>query len=218
MVLQEKAKPAAAPPPPARDPARSRPGRRASCSSPPASCCCSLWPGSCGGPTWNPTPGSSEAVKDFARGIWRTADARAAPPDGPPAPVPGLRRAGCGAAPATAGPSASCTFPVSAPDYTRPIVQGTTPDVLDTLGLGPLRQHRHARGVGNFAVAGHRQTARCRPGQHPHPGARGQDLRPDPGRLLRLRLPEQPDSPAHRGRCPAAGADAGPGVAPTESS
>lgn len=43
-------------------------------------------------------------------------------------------------------------------DYTRPLVQGTTPAVLDTLGLGHYEGTALPGAVGNVAVAGHRQT------------------------------------------------------------
>lgn len=43
-------------------------------------------------------------------------------------------------------------------DYTRPIVQGTSTDVLDTLGLGHYSNTAMPGATGNFAVAGHRQT------------------------------------------------------------
>ncbi len=43
-------------------------------------------------------------------------------------------------------------------DYTRPIVQGTSTDVLDTLGLGHYSDTAMPGATGNFAVAGHRQT------------------------------------------------------------
>lgn len=43
-------------------------------------------------------------------------------------------------------------------DYYRPLVQGTGVDVLDTLGLGHYQSTALPGGVGNFAVAGHRQT------------------------------------------------------------
>jgi sortase A len=42
--------------------------------------------------------------------------------------------------------------------YTRPIVQGTTPALLDTLGIGHYEGTAMPGAVGNFAVAGHRQT------------------------------------------------------------
>jgi sortase A len=44
------------------------------------------------------------------------------------------------------------------PDYSRPIVQGTGPAVLDSLGIGHYAGTAMPGGVGNFAVAGHRQT------------------------------------------------------------
>ena len=43
-------------------------------------------------------------------------------------------------------------------DYTRPLVQGTTPAVLDTLGIGHYEGTAMPGAVGNVAVAGHRQT------------------------------------------------------------
>ena len=43
-------------------------------------------------------------------------------------------------------------------NYTRPIVEGTSADVLDTLGLGHYGNTSMPGAVGNFAVAGHRQT------------------------------------------------------------
>jgi sortase A len=44
------------------------------------------------------------------------------------------------------------------PDYTRPIIEGTDAGVLDTLGLGHYGTTSMPGAVGNFAVAGHRQT------------------------------------------------------------
>ncbi|BCW56676.1 sortase A [Paenarthrobacter nicotinovorans] len=43
-------------------------------------------------------------------------------------------------------------------DYTRPIIEGTGADVLDTLGLGHYGSTSMPGSIGNFAVAGHRQT------------------------------------------------------------
>jgi sortase A len=43
-------------------------------------------------------------------------------------------------------------------DYSRPIVQGTGPAVLDSLGIGHYAGTAMPGEVGNFAVAGHRQT------------------------------------------------------------
>lgn len=42
--------------------------------------------------------------------------------------------------------------------YTRPIVEGIGPDVLDSLGLGHYPSTAMPGAVGNFVVAGHRQT------------------------------------------------------------
>ena len=42
--------------------------------------------------------------------------------------------------------------------YTRPIVQGTGPSVLDTLGVGHYEGTSMPGAEGNFALAGHRQT------------------------------------------------------------
>ncbi len=43
-------------------------------------------------------------------------------------------------------------------DYSRPLVEGTSPDVLDSLGLGRYGATAMPGAIGNFAVAGHRQT------------------------------------------------------------
>lgn len=43
-------------------------------------------------------------------------------------------------------------------NYVRPIVEGTSPAELDTLGLGRYTDTALPGEVGNFAVAGHRQT------------------------------------------------------------
>jgi sortase A len=43
-------------------------------------------------------------------------------------------------------------------DYSRPLVDGTAPAQLNTLGLGHYETSAMPGGVGNFAVAGHRQT------------------------------------------------------------
>lgn len=43
-------------------------------------------------------------------------------------------------------------------DYSRPLVQGTGLDVLDTLGLGHYENTAMPGDIGNFAIAGHRQT------------------------------------------------------------
>lgn len=43
-------------------------------------------------------------------------------------------------------------------DYARPLAEGTGTHVLDTLGLGHYAHSAMPGGIGNFAVAGHRQT------------------------------------------------------------
>lgn len=43
-------------------------------------------------------------------------------------------------------------------NYSRPLVEGVSPAELDTLGLGRYESSTMPGGVGNFAVAGHRQT------------------------------------------------------------
>mgnify|MGYP001033075355 CR=1 FL=1 len=43
-------------------------------------------------------------------------------------------------------------------DYSRPVIEGTTSQVLDTLGLGHYEGSAMPGEQGNFAVAGHRQT------------------------------------------------------------
>lgn len=43
-------------------------------------------------------------------------------------------------------------------DYQRPIAQGSSNDVIDTLGLGHYEDTAMPGGVGNFSLAGHRQT------------------------------------------------------------
>lgn len=42
--------------------------------------------------------------------------------------------------------------------YSRPLVDGTAPEQLNTLGLGRYETSAMPGGVGNFAMAGHRQT------------------------------------------------------------
>lgn len=43
-------------------------------------------------------------------------------------------------------------------DYSRPVIEGTTPEVLDTLGLGHYEGTAMPGDEGNFSLAGHRQT------------------------------------------------------------
>lgn len=49
-------------------------------------------------------------------------------------------------------------IPRFGPEYSRPMVEGTSPEVLDTLGLGHYEGSAMPGQVGNFALAGHRQT------------------------------------------------------------
>lgn len=98
-----------------------------------------------------------EVVKDFARGLSGPAHAVVPPPD------PGAGNVAA-SAPAVAGePETGATIgvvyvPRFGAEYTRPVVQGTTPAVLDSLGLGHYEGTAMPGAAGNFAVAGHRQT------------------------------------------------------------
>ena len=101
------------------------------------------------------------AVKDFARDL-----------GGPVAPAPtpaatgGTAASGpkdygtpvVGEAPGHGGTIGIMYIPRFGENYTRPIVEGTSGDVLDTLGLGHYGNTSMPGAVGNFAVAGHRQT------------------------------------------------------------
>lgn len=101
----------------------------------------------------------SRVIAEFARELGDPADqsadaAAAAPPsagDGFGVPV-------VGTAPGQAGTIGIMYIPRFGADYTRPIVEGTSGDVLDTLGLGHYSTTAMPGAVGNFAVAGHRQT------------------------------------------------------------
>lgn len=90
-----------------------------------------------------------DVVKDFAQSQ-APAPQPAGPADyGPPA---------VGAEPGTGETIGIIYVPRFGADYTRPIVQGTTPAVLDALGLGHYAGTAMPGDIGNFAVAGHRQT------------------------------------------------------------
>lgn len=98
----------------------------------------------------------SAAVKDFTRDL-----------GGPVTPAPsaeapaGPKNYGAPAvaqAPGHGGTIGIMYIPRFGENYTRPIVEGTTADVLDTLGLGHYGGTAMPGAVGNFAVAGHRQT------------------------------------------------------------
>ncbi|UEL28613.1 class E sortase [Pseudarthrobacter sp. L1SW] len=99
----------------------------------------------------------SEVIKEFAQDI---AGAAPAAPAAAPPPAAGedFGEPVVAAAPAHGGTIGIMYIPRFGANYTRPIVQGTTSDVLDTLGLGHYGTTAMPGAVGNFAVAGHRQT------------------------------------------------------------
>jgi sortase A len=108
------------------------------------------------------------AVKDFARQFNSAGPDVAALGDGQKAqssraaPSVGAE-GGYGPVPSSSEPADGETIgllyvPRFGADYSRPIVQGTGPAVLDSLGIGHYAGTAMPGGVGNFAVAGHRQT------------------------------------------------------------
>lgn len=102
----------------------------------------------------------SEVVKDFARELGGPATPKQPPTPGSGA-APGTADYGTpvvAKAPAHGGTIGIMYIPRFGPNYARPIVEGTTADVLDTLGLGHYGSTAMPGAVGNFAVAGHRQT------------------------------------------------------------
>jgi sortase A len=87
-------------------------------------------------------------AKDFAGPV--TPAAPAGPPNyGKPVVAP---------APTHGGMIGIMYIPRFGPDYSRPIMEGTGSDILDTLGLGHYGTTSMPGAPGNFAVAGHRQT------------------------------------------------------------
>lgn len=98
----------------------------------------------------------SAVIKEFAQGLRGTVPA-APEPDPTAAPVD-YGTPAVSPAPGHAGTIGIMYIPRFGPNYTRPIVQGTSGDVLDTLGLGHYANTAMPGAVGNFAVAGHRQT------------------------------------------------------------
>ncbi|WP_411374864.1 class E sortase [Arthrobacter sp. MPF02] len=98
----------------------------------------------------------SEVIKEFAQDLGSAAPA--APAEAGPAPSEDFGEPVVGVAPGHAGTIGIMYIPRLGPNYTRPIVEGTTSDVLDTLGLGHYPNTAMPGAVGNFAVAGHRQT------------------------------------------------------------
>ncbi|MFF1252366.1 class E sortase [Pseudarthrobacter sp. NPDC058329] len=102
----------------------------------------------------------SAIIKEFAQDLGAAAPAAPEAADAPAAP-PASEDFGppvVSAAPGHAGTIGIMYIPRFGESYTRPIVQGTTGDVLDTLGLGHYTNTAMPGAEGNFAVAGHRQT------------------------------------------------------------
>lgn len=91
----------------------------------------------------------SEAVKSFAQEL--SGPVTAAPPADYGQPV-------VGTAPGNGETIGIMYIPRFGASYTRPIIEGTGSDVLDTLGLGHYGSTSMPGAPGNFAVAGHRQT------------------------------------------------------------
>jgi len=94
----------------------------------------------------------TEAVKSFAQEF--TGPVAPAAPVGPVDYGPPV----VGKAPGNGGTIGIMYIPRFGQDYTRPIIEGTGSDVLDTLGLGHYGTTSMPGTPGNFAVAGHRQT------------------------------------------------------------
>jgi sortase A len=103
----------------------------------------------------------SAAVKDFAKDLGGPVTPAPAPAasDGTAAASPkGYGVPVVGEAPGHGGIIGIMYIPRFGENYTRPIVEGTSTDILDTLGLGHYGNTSMPGAVGNFAVAGHRQT------------------------------------------------------------
>jgi sortase A len=97
-----------------------------------------------------------DVIKDFAQDLKTVPVAPASVPPADPAASYGP--AALGAEPAAGATIGVVYIPRFGADYTVPIVQGTTPAVLDSLGLGHYEGTAMPGAAGNFAVAGHRQT------------------------------------------------------------
>ncbi|MDP9998584.1 class E sortase [Pseudarthrobacter sulfonivorans] len=100
----------------------------------------------------------SAVIKEFAQELGSAAPSEPAPVTGTQADPVDYGEPVVGTAPGHAGTIGIMYIPRFGANYTRPIVQGTTHDVLDTLGLGHYPTTAMPGAVGNFAVAGHRQT------------------------------------------------------------
>ncbi|MFE4195924.1 class E sortase [Paenarthrobacter sp. NPDC056912] len=94
----------------------------------------------------------TEAVQSFAQEF--TGPVTPAAPAGPA----DYGQPAVGTAPGNGGMIGIMYIPRFGSDYTRPIIEGTGSDVLDTLGLGHYGSTSMPGATGNFAVAGHRQT------------------------------------------------------------
>lgn len=97
-----------------------------------------------------------DEVRAFARSL--TGPALAAPAVAAAAPAIDYGRPTVAAEPATGTTLGVVYIPRFGADYARPLVQGTTPAMLDTLGIGHYEGTAMPGAVGNVAVAGHRQT------------------------------------------------------------
>ena len=100
----------------------------------------------------------SAVIKEFAQELGGAAPAPVDTPGGTSSETVDYGTPAVAAAPGHAGTIGIMYIPRFGNSYTRPIVQGTTGDVLDTLGLGHYSNTAMPGAVGNFAVAGHRQT------------------------------------------------------------
>ncbi|WP_131683541.1 class E sortase [Pseudarthrobacter sp. YALA5] len=100
----------------------------------------------------------SAVIKEFAQELGGAAPGPAEAPGGVSSVPADYGTPAVAAAPGHAGTIGIMYIPRFGNSYTRPIVQGTTGDVLDTLGLGHYSNTAMPGAVGNFAVAGHRQT------------------------------------------------------------
>ncbi len=99
----------------------------------------------------------SAAVQQFAR------EAPVPPPPNASAAPQPLAAPDYGAPPVAQAPARGKTFgimyiPRFGDTYSRPLAEGTSTEVLDTLGLGHYASSAMPGEIGNFAVAGHRQT------------------------------------------------------------
>jgi sortase A len=101
----------------------------------------------------------SETIRNFAQELGGSEGSVAsAPPSETTAAPADYGAPKVAEAPGHGGTIGIMYIPRFGADYTRPIVQGTSMDVLDTLGLGHYSNTAMPGATGNFAVAGHRQT------------------------------------------------------------